>query len=166
MRSWSRSLAIGAVVLGLACGGDSGGPIVPKTLLLISGDDQTGGIGLTLAEPLVVIVLGSDSKPYANATVAWAVTSGVATLNPASSVSDVNGRASTAVTFASTTGGVTITATVTGLTPVTFTATVVAPGSLAIASGDAQTGPSSGALALPLKVTLLSTNSDPYRSEE
>ncbi|MBI1967609.1 MAG: Ig-like domain-containing protein [Gemmatimonadetes bacterium] len=135
---------------------------MPKTLLLISGDAQTGGFGATLPQPLVVVVIGSDGNPFAGATVAWTVTSGVASLNPTTSQSDLNGRAQTTVTLGTTTGTVTITATVAGITPLRFTATIVAPGTLAIESGDAQTGPTGGALALPLRITLLGTNNDPY----
>lgn len=161
-RDRGTSLVVAGMLLAVACGGDSSGPVTPKTLVLISGDGQVGGLGATLAQPLILVVIGSDGNPFSNATVAWTVTTGTATVSPTSSTSDAVGRASTTVTLGASPGLVTVTATVTGVSPLSFTAMPVAPGSLAIAAGDGQTGPSGGALPLPLRVTLLGTNSAPY----
>ena len=95
----------------------------PASVSIASGNGQTGVAGSTLAQKLAVSVTGSDGNPYAGATVNFAVAGGSATLNPASAVSAADGTASTSVTLGNSAGTVTITATVTSLTPVTFTET-------------------------------------------
>jgi uncharacterized protein (TIGR03437 family) len=98
----------------------------PASVSIAGGNGQTGAAGSTLAQKLAVSVTGSDGNPYAGATVNFAVAGGSATLNPTSAVSAADGTASTSVTLGNSAGAVTITATVTGLTPVTFTETATA----------------------------------------
>ena len=52
----------------LACG-DGASPIVPSSITIVSGDDQSGALGDPLAEPLRVLVRGSDNNPLAGAIV-------------------------------------------------------------------------------------------------
>jgi uncharacterized protein (TIGR03437 family) len=100
--------------------------VTPASLSIAGGNGQTGVAGTALAQNLVVTVVGSDGNPFAGATVSFAVSSGSATLNPTSAVSGANGTASTSVTLGAAAGTVSITATVTGLTAVTFTETATA----------------------------------------
>ena len=111
---------LGAVVLGAVACGDSTGTGGPKTLVIVSGDGQGGPLGATLPQQLVVVVIGTDAKPYANAAVTWAVTSGAATVNPALVQSNASGVAATTVTLGNTLGPVTVTASVAGVTPAVF----------------------------------------------
>jgi uncharacterized protein (TIGR03437 family) len=98
----------------------------PASVSIAGGNGQTGAAGSTLSQKLTVSVAGSDGNPYAGATVNFAVAGGSATLNPTSAVSAADGTASTSVTLGNSAGTVTITATVSGLTPVTFTETATA----------------------------------------
>lgn len=112
------------VVFGLACGGDSSGPTVaPNALVRVAGDSQAALTGTPLPAALRIRVNGSNSQPYAGATVTWTVLTGTATLGTPSVVSDSQGFASTTVTLGATSGALAIQASVTGVTPLTFGAT-------------------------------------------
>ncbi len=100
------------------------GAIAPASLNSVSGDKQSGTIGSMLAQPLTVKVLGTDGNPYAGATVTFSVASGSATLSPSTPQQTASdGTASSSVTLGNTAGPVTVTATIAGLTPVTFSLT-------------------------------------------
>ncbi len=101
-------------------------PAVPMALNLISGNNQTAPAGSLLPGPLAVRVLGPGGLPLPGVTVTFAVTSGVATLGASLVTTDPAGTASITVTLGNTPGEVTITASVPGLSPVTFTATATA----------------------------------------
>jgi uncharacterized protein YhjY with autotransporter beta-barrel domain len=86
----------------------------------ISGGGQNGLLGQTLPQPLVVEVVAEDGSLVAGQTVQWRVTRGSAQVNPATSVTNAQGRATTTVTLTGV-GPVEIQATVGQLPPVTFT---------------------------------------------
>ncbi len=159
-RSWFSAVTAALVVMG-ACG-DSGGPAGPSGVVVVSGGGQSGHINASLAQPLVVRVTGSGGAAFPGATVTWAVTSGIATVAPLSSGSDADGRATTVVTFGATPGAVGVSATTSGLAPVTFALTAVGPAALAVVSGNGQTGPVGGAVAESLRVALTGTDGLPY----
>ena len=118
--------ALGLIIaFGFACGGDSSGPpvVTPNALVRVSGDSQGALTGTPLPTPLRVRVNGSNSQPYAGATVTWTVLNGTATLGTPSVTSDSQGYASTTVTLGATPGALSIQASVTGVTPATFGAT-------------------------------------------
>jgi hypothetical protein len=109
-----------AIVL-VACGGtSSSAPSTPtaSALAIVSGNGQTGFVGVTLSQPLVVRVTSNTNASLAGAVVTFQVTKGSATVSPATASTDANGRAQTIVTLGSTPGSVEVTATVqgTGLT--------------------------------------------------
>ena len=158
-RSWFSPVFVALVMV--ACG-DSGGPSGPSAVVVVSGGGQSGHINVALAQPLVVRVTGPGGASFPGATVTWAVTSGGAVLAPASSQSDTAGRASTVVTLGSTPGVVVVSASTSGLSPVTFALTAVGPAALAAVSGSGQTGPVGGALAESLRVALTGTDGLPY----
>ena len=64
---------------------------------VISGGDQNGIVGQPL-QPIVVQVVDSTGAPVAGAVVQWSVASGQADLNPSTSTTGADGRASTIVT--------------------------------------------------------------------
>ena len=99
------------------------GLTVPQSLTQISGDEQEGPAGAALPEPFVVEVRDQNGTPFAGATVTFAVTAGEGTLSATTATTDANGRASTILTLGRDPETVTVTATVAGLDPVTFTAT-------------------------------------------
>ncbi len=117
------TLALAAGLFGLACGSDSSGPVVPKTVAAVAGDSQSAVVGTTLPIPLSALVTGSESQPFRNVEVTWAVTEGAATLGAVASSTDSEGIARTTLTLGNTEGRVTVRATVTGLPAATFTAT-------------------------------------------
>ncbi|MEX2531252.1 MAG: invasin domain 3-containing protein, partial [Gemmatimonadota bacterium] len=93
------------------------------TLVLVSGDGQTIEPG-ALSSALTVRVDDQDTNPFEGAEVTFAIESGDGTLTSTSETTAANGQASTTVTAGATEGALTISATVAGLTPVTFNLTV------------------------------------------
>jgi hypothetical protein len=91
-----------------------------KSLTPISGDNQTGFVGTTLTNPIIVEARSSDGKAAVGVTVTFRVVSGAATVSPTSSVTDAAGHAQTRVTFGSAPGIVEVEATAQG-TAVTTT---------------------------------------------
>ena len=104
-----------AVFAAAACGSSSepSGPSGPTTLDIVSGNGQVQLVGSALTTPLTVRVSAGGS-PVKGATVTFAISSGTATLNPASAVTDATGQARTQVTLGSSAGTVAVTATVNG----------------------------------------------------
>jgi len=129
-----------------------------RTLAVVSGDAQTGIAGAALAAPLVVRVRNAATQaPESGVVVSFAVSTGAGSVGTATVTTNADGLASTVWTTAA---GVspTVTATAPGVTtPAVFTATIIVPPparSLAIVSGNAQTGIAGAALAAPLVVRL------------
>jgi len=125
LRSLKYLVALSAITLVQACGGDSTQPETSSpALALVSGSGQTAVAGATVADPLVVQVT-RDGSPLSGASVTWTVTAGGGSPSPASSVTDSNGQASTTWTLGSTDGSNTLEASVAGATgsPIEFTAT-------------------------------------------
>lgn len=95
-------------------------PRAPSRLTIVSGNGQSGIVGRRLAQPLVVLVVDETGAAVTGATVQWRVTRGTAQLDPPSSTTTAEGRASTNVTLDSL-GPVEIEASVGQVAPVTFT---------------------------------------------
>ena len=115
---------VGAAALLSGCGKDSTGPVTPKAIAIVAGDNQTGPGGDDLPDPLRVVVTGSDNRPMAGVTVTWA--GGGATVSPLTSATDANGETAAQLSLGSV-GAVIVTATVAGLAPATFNETAVDP---------------------------------------
>ena len=112
---------------------------VPTTLSKVEGDDQQGASGEPLAGPFVVSVLDQSGEPLAATVVTFAVTDAGGTLSATTDTTGTRGRASTTLTLGPVQGINTVTVTVAGLAPVTFSAVgEVVPRSLAKLSGDGQ----------------------------
>ena len=127
------------------------------TLEKVSGDRQGGLVGVALAAPFVVSVLDEDGAPIAGVAVTFSVTAGGGTLSAATVTTDANGRARSTLTLGPEPGTNTVSATVAGLEPETFTATAIEqmPHSLTKVSGDGQEGLAGVALAAPFVVSVL-----------
>ena len=138
--------------------------LVATALEVVSGDGQSAQVGNALANPLVVQVNDQNGDAFAGATVSFTTTGG--TLSTASATTGANGQASTSLTLPNTAGEYTVTASVSGLTDVTFTATASAvplvATTLEIVSGDNQSGVVSTALANDLVVRVLDQNSNAF----
>jgi uncharacterized protein (TIGR03437 family) len=106
----------------------------PNTQLKAAGGDaQTGAVGKALSSPLVVQVTGSGGASLAGVPVAFAVTSGAATLSASSVATASDGTARVTVTLGSLPGAVTVTATVAGFPSIQFHLTAVLPPTVATA---------------------------------
>jgi adhesin/invasin len=129
---------------------------VASQLQLISGNQQAGAASTALALPLTVKVIAADGGGVAGVPVAFAATSGGGSVSPAIRATDSLGFATAAATLGAALGSNSFTATVAGLSPVTFTATVTSqpgvPASLAINAGNGQSAPAGTAVATPPSV--------------
>ena len=96
---------------------------MPHSLTKVCGDSQEGMASEQLAESFVVLVSDENGAAMAGVVVSFSVTAGGGTLSAATATTDANGRAATRLTLGSETGTNTVSATVEGLEPVTFTAT-------------------------------------------
>jgi hypothetical protein len=108
------SLYTAAVALFAACASPAPTDATPTPagITIVSGSGQTGFTGAALSQPLVVKVTTADGTPLAGQTVDFTVTTGQATVNPASTITDANGLAQAQVTLGSTSGTVEVVATV------------------------------------------------------
>ena len=95
---------------------------IPHSLEKVCGDDQEGTAITQLTEPFVVLVSDEDGAAVAGVGVSFAVTAGEGILSATTDTTDANGRAATRLTLGSDPGTNTVSATVEGLEPVTFTA--------------------------------------------
>jgi Bacterial Ig-like domain (group 1). len=94
---------------------DFGGklPASPARITVLPGFATSGTAGATLSTPFVVEVVDAQAVKLAGVTVTFSAAG--ATVNPASAVTDAQGRASTSVTLGSAGGTATITASVAGI---------------------------------------------------
>ncbi|MGH7510740.1 MAG: Ig-like domain-containing protein [Gemmatimonadales bacterium] len=165
-------LVLGSALALVSCGGE-GLTLPPEGeaahISVIAGDGQSGRVGSTLAEPLVVQVTDTRDRPVAGANVVFGFTGGSGgETSPASAATDADGRASTSLTLGTTVGPATGTAEVPvdpDITPVrtTFTATALSDDAngIALVSGDGQTGQVGTALAQPLVVEVTDAFDNP-----
>jgi|GEM_PF-1605796 len=170
---WTLGATAGAQTVTANAAGLTGSPITftataqpmpAGTLVLVSGDAQTGVVGTKLANPLVVALTDANAQPAANVAVTFAVAAGGGTLSATTVNTDAQGRASVELTLGATPVANAVTASVGGAkgSPVTFNATATpAPGTLAIVSGDKQTAVAGNKLANPLVVSVVDASNQP-----
>mgnify|MGYP000283041734 CR=1 FL=1 len=104
------------------------------TLQKISGDGQTGvPINTAFPAPLIVRVVDAQNAPVSGVTVSWSI-AGPGTLSANSTPTGTDGRAQVTVTAGSSAGAITVTASVAGLAPVSFTLQSIVPGPAITAS--------------------------------
>ena len=119
----------------------------------VSGDGQSGPVGSTLANPLVVLVADAFGNPIPGVAVAWSIEGG-GSISSATTTTDQNGTASVIRTLGPAAGTQRTLATVAGLagSPVAFvhTATAGSASGVSIVSGNDQTGPVSTQLPQPI----------------
>jgi adhesin/invasin len=138
-------------------------PDVASQLVIVSGDAQSAVAGSALPAPCVVGVRDQFNNAIADSTVTFAAATGGGSLSATTVTTGVDGNASTVLTLGVVAGTNTVTATVAGVTPVTFTVTGTAgaAATLAIVSGDNQTGIAGSALGAPLVVSAVDANANP-----
>ena len=135
----------------------------PNTLTRSSGEGQEGQTGAVLAAPFVVSVLDQNGSAFAGAVVTFSVTAGGGTLSVDTATTDASGRARSTLTLGPEPGTNTVSATVAGLEPETFTATAIEQitYNLTKVSGEGQGGPASTQLAKPFVVSVLDQDDSP-----
>ncbi|MEZ0228266.1 MAG: Ig-like domain-containing protein, partial [Planctomycetota bacterium] len=101
----------------------TGTPPPPSSIAIVSGNGQKARIGMVCAAPLVVVVRDASGAALSGVNVTFAVAVGGGSISPSSMATNAQGQAQTTLTVGKTLGSNTVTATVTGLTPATFTAT-------------------------------------------
>ena len=136
---------------------------IPKSLKIISGDNQQGPPGRTLENPFVVEVRDQFDTPLQGVQVKFSVTNGGGTLNAIIVATDSNGRAESRLTLGQNLGANTVRVSVTGIeekkmfnaegirTPIAFW----------IISGDKQQGVVGTALANPFIVEVRDYSGEP-----
>ena len=122
-----------------------------------SGSSQSAPAGTAPTNPFVVMVVDHTGAALVGVPVTFVVTSGGGTVSAARVTTDAGGLATVNHTAGNTVGTSVVTATVAGLTPVTFSTTVGIANALTLVSGSAQTGTTGAALANPFVVRV--TNS-------
>jgi hypothetical protein len=140
-------------------------------VLIDNGNGQTGGTGALLPTNLRVLVVDQSGTPVIGARVNWAAAVGGGTLSKASGLTDASGLDNVAWTLGATVGTQQVTATVTGLAPVTFNATASTgagpastPTTVVKISGDGQTAISGETLPTPLVVEVRDAAGTPLAS--
>ena len=136
---------------------------VPSQIQIVSGNNQTGGVGTQLAQPLVVKVLAADGLPVSNVTVQFTATGG--TVNPASAMTDSTGQAQTLLTLGNTAGGVQVSAKVGTAVTTTFAETATGqvgpPANVTKVAGDGQSATAGTAVAVAPTVKVTDASSNP-----
>jgi hypothetical protein len=123
-------------------------------LTKVSGDEQRDVVATTLANPLVVRVADRYDNPIPGLAVSWAPGAPGQGVLTSAGPTDATGKGNAQWTLGTTAGPQSATASVPGVTAVTFNAVARAgPGALlAIVSGDNQTGTTTAWLPQPLRV--------------
>ena len=129
---WDRLPVLGVGLLVLACGGGGGGgggtgpPGPPTQLAKSGGDGQSWYFNNPLPMPYSVTARDANNRTVPSVSVDWAITTGGGTLSTDPSTTNSSGDATTVHALGSASTYV-VTATVTGLPSVTFSAGASAP---------------------------------------
>jgi hypothetical protein len=135
--SWVLGSSTGSQTATASSDGLEGSPLtftstgVPGTanaLVAVSGNGQSGEPGEQLAEPLVVRLVDREGNGIPGQAVSWVVGAGGGSLTSTSSITDEDGEARTRWSLGPTAGSNSVSAVVSGLDLIGFTATAVAGG--------------------------------------
>jgi adhesin/invasin len=161
--SWTLATLAGLNTLDATVPGLTGSPMTfsatgivttATNMALSAGNGQSGVVGTALASADSVAVKNAVGLPVQGVPVHWAVGSAGGSLNPATSLTDVNGIASSRHTLGTGRGTQTATASVGGLagSPVTFTAAALAGAATQLVkqSADPQSGTVATAVTAPV----------------
>ncbi len=114
---------------------------LPASIVISSGNNQSAPVASRPKSPLVVKVKDANGNPVGGVNVSFTDNGAGGALSPATAVTDSNGYASTTYTTGTKAGAVSVTASVTGINPVSFKVNVLAgpPASMIIYAGNNQT---------------------------
>lgn len=137
------------------------GVLVPSFVQAITATNQQLSVGAEVPFPPGVLVRDQNNNPMQGVSVAFAVTAGGGSLTPVSRTTGADGVARlTTWTVGATAGTNTLTATVTGLPAITFTATTFLPVSIQATSPTNQEAPANSAVTPP-RVFVRDQNGNP-----
>jgi adhesin/invasin len=139
------------------------GILVPSLVQAVTATSQEAPIGAPVAQPPGVSVRDQFGNLMSGVTVAFAVTSGGGSVNPASVATAGNGVAQlSSWTLGASAGTNTVSATVAGVAPVTFLAVgVLAPTSVQATTVTSQEAPTGAPVGTPPAVIVRAQNSAP-----
>ena len=150
-------LLTAVTIVDASCSDSSAPDTTPASLTLVSGNAQTGRVGLQLGAPLIVRVANAGGEGLAGVTVTWRIVGGGGSL-ASTPPTDSDGHASVTWTLGTVSGtdNNSVTATITALPDVVVafiaTATPGPPTRLTVISGNNQTGEVGVPLTQPLVV--------------
>ena len=101
-------------------------PANPTSLVLVSGDAQTGAVGAPLADSLVVRLVDDNGNGVGGKAISWVVGTGGGSPSPATATTNPNGFAATRWTLGPSAGSNLMNAVFSGVPSVPFTATAQA----------------------------------------
>ncbi len=130
----------------------------------MSPTSQSGGAGALVASPPSVRVNDANGNPVANVQVTFAVASGGGQLSGATPTTNAQGVATVGSwRLGATTGVNTVTATVTGVPSITFSATAMAgpPAAMLVTNGDNQVVPINRPAPIPPQVVVREASGNP-----
>jgi hypothetical protein len=134
------------------------------TLSIVAGDGQSGTVGTTLGQPIVIGAADQDGNPLPNLTLELAITAGGGSVDSPAITTDVQGNAHTLLTLGTVPGTNTLEARMIGDTDfvsASMTAIVGAPAMVEIEDGDEQSGVAGTSLPQPLVVRVADQYSNP-----
>ncbi len=129
-----------------------------------AGDGQSATVGTAVTTAPRVLVTDLGGNPVSGEAVTFAVASGGGNITGSSATTNASGQASVGSwTLGTTAGANTLTATVSGVTPVTFiaTGTAGAPATMVLNAGDGQTATAGTAVAIDPSVLVEDANGNP-----
>lgn len=141
----------------------------PHALSQVSGDHQSGQVETRLSSPFVVKVTDANGEPMSGVEVGFSVSPSSGDLSSTRVSTNSNGLAETTLTFGIDDVTYSVTASVTGVSDVVFTATAVPeppPSDLNIYSGDNQTAFAGSRLARAISVRVYDANGNVARGVE
>ena len=158
------AVTLSATALVASCSQDpiGTGPRI-ATMEIVAGNNQTAPIGGLAPQVLTVQVTDQRNDPIRDQVIEWTVTSGGGLVSPRFDTTDADGYASASYRLGGAIGVQTVSATLPGLSPVTFAVNATsAPASKLVAvSGDAQSGRVGGLLISDLVVRVTDAFDNP-----
>jgi adhesin/invasin len=131
-----------------------------RGLIIVSGNGQSGPAGGTLPLPLVVRLLDGSGNPIAGGAVSWVIGAGGGSVDPAASTTAPDGTTSAVWTLGPGLGSNTLTAVVSGVGTVQFSATATAAPAttLVLNGGNNQSAAAQTQLPTPISVKAVDGN--------